>query len=67
MIDENIIDKLSSIGCTSFMLTPDEIKQLELVNEDDLMDEWQQKIVDAGGCPSSLLNGKENEDDNTRF
>lgn len=39
MIDENIIDKLSSIGCTSFMLTPDEIKQLELVNEDDLMDE----------------------------
>lgn len=63
--EQEIIDKLSSIGCTSFMLTPDEIKQLEFADENDLMDECYQKIIEAGGCPSSVLNEEEykNTDD----
>ena len=32
--EENLIDKINSFGCTSFMLTPEEIKQLE--KEDEL-------------------------------
>lgn len=31
--EENLIDKINSFGCTSFMLTPNEIKQLEKENE----------------------------------
>jgi hypothetical protein len=53
-VEDEVIDKFNSCGCTSFMLTPDEIKQLE----NDFIDECQQKIIEASGCPSSLLNGE---------
>jgi hypothetical protein len=56
-VEDEVIDKFNSCGCTSFMLTPDEIKQLE----NDFIDECQQKIIEAGGCTSSVFNGEEHK------
>lgn len=53
MIDENIIDKLNSIGCTSFNLTPDEIQNIQSLNEDKIFEDIYNKIVEASSC--SLL------------
>jgi hypothetical protein len=41
-VGDEVIDKFNSCGCTSFMLTPDEIKQLE----NDFIDECQLEIDD---------------------
>ena len=60
MIDENIIDKLNSIGCTSFMLTPEEIKHLQSIDEDKIFEDIYQNIIEAGGC--SLLKEESTND-----
>lgn len=58
-LDESIIDKLNSIGCMSFNLTPDEIKHLKPSDEDKIFEDIYQQVVEACGCSSSVLNGGE--------
>lgn len=60
-LDGSIIDKLSSIGCTSFNLTPDEIKRLELIDEDKIFEDIYQKVIEATGCPLSLKEESTND------
>ena len=48
--EENLIDKINSFGCTSFNLTPAEIQQLELVDENDFIERFRQNVFEAGGC-----------------
>ena len=60
MIDESIIDKFNSIGCTSFMLTPDEIKHLQSIDEDKIFEDIYQKVIEITGCP--LLKEESNND-----
>ena len=51
MLSPSVIDKFNSYGCTSFILTPDEIQQLKLIDENDCIENFRQNIFEASGCP----------------
>ena len=40
-----------------------DVKDITLGDSNYSVDECYQKIIEAGGCPSSVLNGKENENE----
>ena len=48
--EEEIIDKINSFGCTSFSVTPAEIQQLELIDENDFIEWLRQNTFEASGC-----------------
>ena len=58
--EEELIDKINSFGCTSFSVTPTEIQQLELIDENDFIERFRQNNFEAGGC--TLLKEESNND-----
>ena len=48
--EEELIDKINSFSCTSFSVTPAEIQQLELIDENDFIEKFRQNNFEAGGC-----------------
>ena len=49
-VNKSTVDKFNSLGCTSFNLTPNEIKQIKSTSENDFIEKCHQDIIDAGSC-----------------
>lgn len=48
--EEELIDKINSFGCTSFSVTPAEIQQLELIDENKFIEKFRQNNFEENGC-----------------